>query len=208
MEIVFLCSVPSPSSQFPSGRKAELRKQWEKCGERRREWKERGKTPLMRENPFWCYQSLPVFPMQRERGQCLSWAPSRGSAPHLAQKGTFCAFHWDKKMLKSHPACSSKSPGGGGVSFISREWSGAVHNAKHSAMMWGWLVIYLLYGFFLWIPLPFIFLMLLPDLVIFVITACEWLFIIKPLYSIPHISCWCLSMRHVKTVEPKVSPKI
>lgn len=57
-------------------------------------------------------------------------------------------------------------------------------------------------------PLPFILLMLLPDFVIFVISVCGWVFIIKLLYTIPHISCRRSSMRHVKRVEPELSPKV
>lgn len=176
--------------------------------------KREGKPHWWGQIPSGGQQSLPVFPMLRERGQCLSWAQQGGKqglswdllGPSSCPEGHLLPVTERKKRLKSHPTWWSKCQGGGVVSFIYREWSGAVHNAKHSGMMRGRLVIYLLYGFFSWMPLPFIFLMLLPDFVIFVIAVCEWFFIIKLLYSISHIFCWCLSMRHVKTVEP--NPKI
>lgn len=105
MEIVFLSGVPSPSSWLPSGRKAELRNQWEKCGERRGAGKREGKPHWWGEIPSGGQQSLPVFPTLRERGQCLSWAQQGGKqwfswdllGPSSCPEGTSCAFHWEKK---------------------------------------------------------------------------------------------------------------
>lgn len=210
MEIVFLSSAPSPSSQFLSGRKAELRNQWQKCGERRREWKREGKPHWLGQTPSGVRQSLPVFHMLQERGQCLSWAEQDGKnwfswdflGPPSYPEGHLLCLSPREKRLKSHPA--SKSQGGRGVSLISE--SDLELCTMPNTQGWcevGWLFICFMDSF-LWMPPPFIFLMLLPDFVIFVITVCEWFLITKLLYAIPHISCWCLSVRYMKTVEPKL----
>lgn len=184
-------------------------------------WGEDKGVGRARENPIDKGKSLLVFNRASlcfpcwGRGASASHRHSRvgssGSAeaswaPPLAQKGTSCAFHGEKKGLNLIQR-APLNPREEGESVLFPDSDLELYRVPNR-MMWGWLVIYLLDGSFLWMPLAFILLMLLPDFVIFVINVCGWVFIIKLVYTIPHISCRCSSTRHVKRVEPKLSPKV